>query len=190
MKTTNNSNISRDSIIEEAYERCLQEMYHLAQPSIDYFKVKEEALKRFEETCEQTDIINHHYLSEKLYEALIAKYVDAYHLESEFYDDCDLIAGFLDGDGCIRLSKDNYEKLPKISEVIGEENAQKVFDYIEKAKNYYRFDRDAQTFRWGIFNMAPTCNKEMVEKYWEEQGKPIEIKDYDEEEIYDLLYDY
>ena len=194
MKTYKDKIISEDSLLEEAYNRCLQEMYFYAQPSIDFKKTQEEANKKFKETGEKTYIINQHYLSSEMYEKIAEKYIHAYHLESEFFDDCDLIKRYMDGEGMVFtnekdvLGNRKYEKLPKLEEVIGKENANKVFEYIDNAKNFYRFDNGARNFQWGLFNLAPTSNKEVVEKYWEEQGKPIKIRDYTEDEILDLVY--
>lgn len=194
MKTYRDKIVSEDSLLEEAYNRCLQEMYFHAQPSIDFEKAQKEANKKFEKTGEKTHIIDQHYLSSDMYEKIIKKYVDAYHLESEFFNDCDIIKRYMDGEGMINgygkdeLGNRKIEKLPKLEEVIGKENAEKVFEYIENAKNFYRFDNGAKSLRWGLFNLGPTSNKEMVEKYWEEQGKPIKIRDYTEEEQYDLVY--
>ena len=53
-----------------------------------------------------------------------------------------------------------------------------VFDTIEDCKEYYKFDNRNQIFDYHIcLGASPTSNKETVKKYWESQGKSIEIED-------------
>ena len=49
---------------------------------------------------------------------------------------------------------------------------------IKECKNYYRFDKTQEIFDYHIcLGASPTSNKESVKKYWESQGKSIEIED-------------
>ena len=84
-----------------------------------------------------------------------------------------------------------YEDTPKLRDVIGEENAEKVKKMITDIKNFYRFNMKYQTFTFNVMNFSPTSNKETVEKYWREHGVPDFtinedkwFKEEDEEENY------
>ena len=59
-----------------------------------------------------------------------------------------------------------------------------VLDLISKCKNFYIRNGDENTFRINVMNSSPTSNKQTVIDYWKSQGKDIEIKDFDIENVY------
>ena len=70
------------------------------------------------------------------------------------------------------------EKIGPISTIIGEENTNKVIEYIESVKNFYHFDREQETFNFHIcLGCSPTSNADTVKEYWKSQGIDIEINE-------------
>ncbi|MCH5167538.1 MAG: hypothetical protein J1F35_06545 [Erysipelotrichales bacterium] len=197
MKTDQGKIIDRDSIMTEAIWRCLEEMYRISQPSCSFIEEDKKAKEKIAKGEEINDnIINEHYISSYEYETIINKYLDSYRLEAQFKDDCDLIKNYLEKGGMKRIYKSDefghshkdYEKLDPIANIIGEDNAKKVFKYIEEAKDFYRFDVDESQFKFAMMQYAPSCNKEAVKKIWEDKGISIDIRDRDDEESFDLIY--
>ena len=77
------------------------------------------------------------------------------------------------------------ETLNKISNKL----ANRVLTYIADCKDFYRFDRDETSFKAGIaLGASPTSNKEIVEKYWKENGVNIEIKERNPNLLWDKDY--
>lgn len=191
-----NKNVTRDNIMSEAVYRCYKEMYANAQPPADY----DELLKLAKEGKDDRNdpIYNHHYLSEKEFSEIIEKYLHAYGMEEEFTSDIEALERWLDDpviDKYIERDGDNpgyrgYEHLPKLSELIGDEHAKIVMDYIDKCKHFYRFNRDEQQFRMAMcFGASPTCNKKTVIDYWKKQGVDLDIKERSDTDIYYRYYE-
>lgn len=176
--------VDKKSILVEAIDRCLQEMYWFAQPSIDLKNTIEEV------KGEQLDLLNKHYISKKMYDTIIDKYINAYHLNNYFNDSLELLESYFEHPYEKDYSEGykTHKEIESLSEKIGKENFEIVKDYIDKAKNYYNRNMDAEAFRFNVMNFSPTSNKQTVIDYWKSQGKDIEIKEYDEDEIFDLVY--
>lgn len=181
---------TQSDIKSEMVERCLAEMYYFAQPSVENIK---EAIEK-EGDLEQFPFHNKHYLSNESYKYIVEKYIQLYRLEDDFREDCDLlIDNFKEGYNVDKYiePKDgspgyrDYDKKPNLATQIGEENAKIVIDIIENRKNFYRFNRLCESFRFTMMNYSPTSNKQTVIDYWKSQGKDIEIVDYNPEYNYE-----
>jgi len=178
--------IDRKSIIDEAYIRCMTEMYAKAQPSADY---KELMAKKKTGEIVDTDIdpiYRRYYLSQEEYEYILNKYIEAYNMTVHWKDNMDHAISYLRDGGLTTAYKENAsgvsykttEKTPKITDVIGEEHAGEVMKLLELCKDFYKFDREKDDFStslalWG----SPTFNKEGVIRYWKEHGQDITIED-------------
>lgn len=194
MKTDQNKIVDNDSIKTEAIWRCLEEMYQMAQPPCSFIEEDKKAKEKIAKGEEiEGDIIDEHYLSEKEYLCILDKYLDAYHLNANFKDHADLILDYLktggykfdyDEETALRYRK----KMNSLEKIIGKNNAERVFEYIEEAKNYYRLDFDESQFKMTVMNYAPTSNKKTVLDYYDSINKPIIIRERSEEEIHDLVY--
>lgn len=182
-------------IMNEAIERCIDEMYRYAQPSITLKELQEIIKKETQETGEVPKVYERHYLSTEECKAIIDKYINAYNFEDKFKDHCDLIIQDMTK-GC---SKDKYiegengspgyrgyEKVKPLSSEIGEENLNKVVEFIKMRKDFYKFDRKANTFLFNVWNISPYSNKEKVIEYWKSQGKDIEIKDRNKDDMWEV----
>lgn len=176
---------------DERLVRCLDEMYQASQPPISWKELLE---KQKQHPTEQ--IFNQHYLSQEESNYIIDKYIDLYNLKDPFKDYCDLLIRDLDGcNKSIYVEGDgnkpgyrSYEKVPSLAESIGKENLQKVKNFIEMRKYFYRFNGAAENFRFNIWNMAPCTNKEIVINYYLSKGTPINITETPKEYFYEKYY--
>lgn len=182
-------------ILSEAIERCLDEMYRYAQPSITFEELKELSKKEFEETGKPQPVHERYYLSPEEYKVIEEKYLDAYNLIDKFKDHCDLIIRDMK-EGCSKdkwiEGKDGfpghrgYKKVPSLDNEIGEENLNKVIDFIEMRKNFYRINKDEQRFRFSVMNYSPYSNKEAVINYWKSKGIDLKIEDRDKDDMWEV----
>lgn len=175
--------LDRDKIIREAIDRCLEEMYQKSQPHTSYYDYVARA-KRGEIKKDEA-IFERHYLNRKQFDYICNKYIKAFRLQNEWKDNISFLVDnlkegsyktvykpLIEGGEPCRMA----EKMPPIQDIIGEENAKKLFDYIEKVKNFYHFDREEETFSINLcLGVSPTSNPETVKKYWKSQGIDIEI---------------
>lgn len=182
--------MNRSKILNKAITDCIWEMYRRATPPL----TKKEAEKQHKEDPER-DILWEHYLSAKEQDVIAQKYIDAYGIEDKWKEYVDvIIRDFKEGhtkDKYIERDGDtpgyrDYEKVPPLKDIIGEEAANKVLEILEDRKYFYRFGgRDESTFRFNVFNFSPCSNKKTVE---EKLG--ITIKDRDPEKIEDYHLDF
>lgn len=179
----------RNDVLEEGINRCLQEMYKRAQPPMNWMGLLNKAKKG--EVDRKDDFINHHYLSMEEYSDILNEYLDSYRVINDWPDHAQLVYDYLakggtkevyrpeviEEDGFKHPGYRDYEKTPKVTELIGKEEANKVLELIENCKNFYKGNTEECQFRMTIMNYSPTFNKEAVKKYYEEKGEPIEIYD-------------
>jgi len=199
--------LDKDDIIIEAIERCKKEMYARAQPPADY----DDIVKGYEEEQaagkEISRVYTRHYLSQQEFIYILNKYIKAYHLEEVFKEHCNIIIGDMQH-GCnknkyIPATTDeygnynpgyrDYEPVPPLKEIIGEEAANKVIEFIENRRDFYRFDRDESDFRISVsLSDSPTSNPEDVIKYWKSQGVDLNIdpRELSEDKFWDEEHGY
>lgn len=182
-------NLTKEDILWEARMRCMREMYAKAQPSVNYDDLLEYYKKCQAEGKEPERVYDRYYLSQEEFAYIRQKYVDAYMMHDPFQENCDLIIRDME-DGC---SKDKwipehtdeygthpghrgYEKVLPIKETIGEENANKVIEFIKDRRNFYRHNVDEEKFNFSVtLTDSPTSNPDTVVEYWKTQGKEITI---------------
>lgn len=186
-------------ILAEAIERCLDEMYRYAQPSITFKEFEELCRKEYEENNHTPQpVYLRYYLSPTEEKVIIEKYIKAYNLENPFKDHCDLIINdmmkgcskdkYIPADGDTPGHR-SYEQVPSLDKEIGEENLKKVIDFINMRRDFYHFDRKESTFRFNVSNIAPNSNKEKVIEYWKSKGVDLQIEEHnDEDECFDVHY--
>lgn len=189
--------ITQEQLNNEMCERCLDEMYRSSQPSITLKELEELSQKEIEETGEPQPVYRRFYLSTKEYKEIVDKYLCLYNLVDPFKDYLELLINDMTK-GCNKdkyIEGENgfpgyrgYESVPSLDNEIGKENLQKVVDFINMRKNFYRFNKDESSFRFTIMNYAPNSNKQDVIDYWKSQGKDIEIEDRDESAIWEVHY--
>lgn len=167
---------TRNEILEEAARKCLDRLFRLSTPSTTWKEIKEIASEWKKNSDERILWQDHHYISQELKEKVVAWYKEAYKVESEWFDNIDLLKDY--------LKKEPITERKPLEDAVGEDKVKAVLDVIDECKNYYNRDNDSSSFEWTIFNLGPTTNKEFVEEYWKTQGLEIHI---DEEKYKELI---
>lgn len=186
--------LSREMIFNKACDDCLIEMYEKAQPPESYTALCTEY--EHGKIGKEDRVYDRYYLSREEYNYIKDKYKEAYNIKAKWYDNMDLLLKNLE-EGGLRdgyreddngLGHRTAEKIPPLTELIGEEHANIVLQTIRDIKNFYRFDREENGFEWfiGLGSASPTCNKESVIKYWKEKGIDIVIEDRDPDKFWEI----
>lgn len=193
--------LDRDVIIKRAINECMEEMYQKAQPSASYKELVEKVKAKELFESSKDPMYNRHYLSQEEFKYIKDKYSEAYGFKPHWREDIEVLEEYLKKggnkdkyipntmkeDGNINPGYRSFEKIKPLRTQIhnliqDEELANKVtdlvFDTIKECKDYYRFDKTQEIFDFHIcLGASPTSNKETVKKYWESQGKSIDIED-------------
>lgn len=192
---SNNTKSTHDGVFADIIRKCYKEMYANAQPPVDYDELIELAKAGKED--KQHPFYTQHYLSAEEYKYILEKYVESYRIKSDWHDHVDTIIDWFDEPIVDKYIEENddepgyrsYENLTPLIKLIGEESFNVVIDYINKAKNFYKFGRNLESsFNWAIMQCSPTSNKQTVIDYWKTKGVELEIKDRDPEYFYDRYY--
>jgi hypothetical protein len=175
--------LDRDKIIQEAIDRCLEEMYQKSQPKASYYDYIAKA-KRGEIGKDEL-VFERHYLNQKQFDYIREKYIKAYRLQNEWKSDIDFLLDNLRDGGYRTVYKPlieggepcrTSEQMSPIEDIIGKENKEKLFKYIETLRDFYRFDREEDKFNFNVcLGASPTSNADKVREYWKSQGIDIEI---------------
>lgn len=175
--------LDRDEIIQEAIDRCLEEMYQKSQPKASYYDYLAKA--RNGEITGDDLIYERHYLCKTQFEYILKKYIKAYRLENEWKSNIDFLLDNLREGGYKNVYKPlveggepcrTAEKMSPIKDIIGNDNTENLFKYIVALKDFYRFDREEEKFNFNVcLGASPTSNAGIVKKYWKSQGIDIQI---------------
>ena len=187
--------MDRDTIIAEAIDRCLTEMFSKAQPSANWHEYVEKAKRG--EIDKNEKIYERHYLNETQFNYIANKYKNAYRCINEWRSNIEFLLDCFENGGYRTVYEKSEngsktrtsEKTPVLTNLIGEENAAKVIELINDLRNFYRFDREEETFNWHVYlGCSPTSNAQTVKDYWKSQGKDIEIDETEltEDEYWEL----
>lgn len=212
--------ISRRDVLSRAYDECMSEMYHKSQPSANYNDLVEKYRtgeidkdKRIyeEHYLNQKEF---EYILDKYVCAygMRRKWHDYVDCVTEYFNEGATKDKYIkertDEDGNYHPGYRGYEKLPSfetvvkdilVSNAVDEEKSAEIAHTIDGAvrnrindcKNFYRFDREEGDFRCAIaLGASPTSNPEIVTKYWESQGNPIEIVEHDIDHLWEIDNDY
>lgn len=197
---------NRDSVLDRAYHDCMREMYKRSQPSADYDQLIEDV--KSGKIPKDTRIYERYYLSMDEFIYIRDKYMKAYGLVEHWKPNIELLETYLneggtkdkwipervDEDGFKHPGYRGYEEVPpikkQIEDLIGpflldktRESLSKaiteiVMDTINDCKEFYRFDRESDSFSASVaLGASPTSNKDTVIEYWESQGVDVKIED-------------
>lgn len=193
--------IDRDIILKKAVDECMEEMYSKAQPSVNFKELIQKVKSGEVEDSRDNPVYDRHYLSMEEFEYIRNKYAEAYGLKSHWIPNIELLKNYLkeggtkdkyipetmEENGFVHPGYRSYEKVKPLKEqlkeyISDEETLNKIvdviFNTIGECKNFYSFDRELSDFNVSIaLGASPTSNKETVKKYWESQGKSINIID-------------
>lgn len=199
--------LDRQKILDEAYERCMEEMYLKSQPSVSYKQLIQDLKDGKIEDTPENPIYNRYYLSQEEFIYIRDKYIKAYRIQELWHDNIELLEKYLneggtkdkwipervDEDGFKHPGYRGYEEVPPIKKQIaeflmhningeyvelGDKITEIVMDTIKDCKEFYRFDREHSGFSVSIaLGASPTSNPESVKEYWKSQGVDIEIEE-------------
>lgn len=187
--------ITRNKVIAEACTNMIKEMYRRAQPSVDIMLYegcyKKGILDPNKDRCYEW-----HYLPEQVQRQIVEDYLDAYGANDWLKRACEfLLRNFKEG-GYRTVYKDIFndgqkvrtsEETEKLDELIGKENAEKVYKLMDDFLGFYRTNMDEHAIRGAIFK-CPTSNPNTVIEKW---GPDFKIDDSvykDEDDEYDYRY--
>lgn len=179
-----------NTILREAIYRCKKELYARAQPSADYDDILAGYKVEYEAGKEVTRVCDRYYLSEKELIYVLNKYVKAYHLEERFKEHCDIIItdmrtgcpiekyvpAYIDENGQYNFGHKDFATVPPLKDIIGEDAANEVIDFVTARREFYKFDRAGSDFKSLVsLSDSPTSNYAKVVEYWKTQGVDLNI---------------
>lgn len=173
--------IRRREILVKAIDECLVEMYKWAQPSINLREYIDNP-----EKVNETDndrFFNRYYLSRENTKYIVDSFIDAYRIGSSWKDHIDLLINYITNkESVIRVAKDTYEKITPLQDLTP--NHEEIISLINNCREFYRREPELEQFNFNVYlGCSPTSNKDTVEKYWREHGKPdFKIEDFSIEE--------
>ena len=187
--------ITRNKVITEACTNMIKEMYRRSQPSVDIM-LYEECYKNGILDPNKDRCYEWHYLPEQVQRQIVEDYLEAYGANDWLKRACEfLLQNFKEG-GYRTVYKDIFnddekvrtsEETEKLDELIGKENAEKVYKLMDDFLGFYRTNMDEHAIRCAIFK-CPTSNPETVLEKW---GPDFKIDDSvykDEDDEYDYRY--
>ena len=168
--------VSRDDVLFQAIDNCLDLMFRASYPSItleEYKKLHEEMP---EEQRENAMLYESHYLPWKVYRAIEEDFVEAYDLKSPLPDIIEILKGYFK-EPIVDKWIEGKEGEPGHSgyenpEPMDDETYKKVEEYLDMANGFYNWNRDLNTFCFNVSNYSPCSNRETVEKWYHDNGDP------------------
>ena len=169
--------ISRDEVISEAVDKCLDLMFRASYPSITFEEYKEQHKKLTNEERRSAQLYNSHYLPWKIYDAIKNDFVEAYELESQLPTIIDILKGYFKEPIVDKWIEGKDENDPghrgyAHPEPMSEETYKEAEKFLDMANDFYNWNRDLTTFYFNVSNYSPCSNRETVEKWWHEHGDP------------------
>lgn len=168
--------ISRDDIILEAIDKCLDLMFRASYPSITLEEYKQQHENLKPEEKEEAQLFNAHYLPMHIYHTIEEDFIEAYELRSDLPKIIDILKGYFKEplvDTWVR-DDEGYSRRKSVEhpDPMPEEHRVVVEKYLDMANSFFKWDSDLNTFAYNIMNFAPCSNRETVEKWWHEHGDP------------------
>ena len=187
--------ITRDKIITEACTNMLKEMYRRAQPSVD-ITLYQECYKNGILDADKDRCYEWHYLPEQVQRQIVEDYLEAYGANDWLKRACEFLMDVFKNGGHRTAYKDIFgtgerirtsEKTEKLDELIGNENAEKVYKLMNDFMRFYRTNTDEHNIRMTIF-MCPTSNPKTVIEKWGPDFKVDDSVYKNESGEYDYTY--
>ena len=167
--------VSRDDVVSDAINKCLDLMYRASYPSITLDEYKDQHKGMTDEEKDNSQLFNAHYLPEKTYNAMREDFVEAYGFAPELPGTIEILKDYFKSPVIETWIKDEdgtghkgYEK----PEPMNDETYKTVEKFLDMANGFFRWNRDLNTFSFNIANYSPCSNRDTVEKWWHEHGEP------------------
>lgn len=173
--------ITRREILGEACDRMIREMYMRAQPAVD-INIYIDKFKNGELDPEKDHVYDWHYLPMEVQSQIVQDYLNAYAANDWLKKACEFLFELFKEGGRRTVYEDIFntgekvrssEKTETLDELIGGENAEKVYKLMEDFMGFYRTNMDEHTIRGAIFK-CPTSNPKTVIEKW---GPDFKIDD-------------
>lgn len=177
--------IYRQDVLSTAVEECLKALYKEAQPKVTWEEFKQ-LNKDYKEGPKPFEF---YYLDKDIMKEIVDCFAEAYRIPPEFKDSMETLKSYFehpikstyytDDNGHTRKS---YEHFTPLKKIIGEENYNKVLEYIKGAEDFYLWNRDINAFNMSVYlGPSPNSNKQAVIDNWKKY-KGIDITIYDKKE--------
>lgn len=169
--------VSREDVLSGAVEKCLDLMFRASYPSITLEEYKKQHEDLSKEERENAKLYHSHYLPWNAYEAIKEDIAEAYDFKSPLPDTIEVLKGYfkapivdkwIEGKDKNEPGHRGYEN----PEPMDEETYKTVEKFLDMANNFFNWNRDLTTFYFNVSNYSPCSNRETVEKWWHEHGKP------------------
>lgn len=168
--------LSREDILERAYNECMTEMYAKSQPSANFNELLEGVKNGTIIDTPNDKVFERYYLSYEEFHYILNKYVELYGMSEKWTDYLETVERYFTGEGRKdiwigeKTDEDgnkhpgyrSSEAVPHIKDTIynilkqyiNDSNTQEIRDkiakevlsYVENCKNYYRYDREEHNF--------------------------------------------
>lgn len=168
--------LSREDILERAYNECMIEMYAKSQPSANFNELLEGVKNGTIIDTPNDKVFERYYLSYEEFHYILNKYVELYGMSEKWNSYLETVEKYFTGEGrkdiwiAEKTDEDgdkhpgyrSSEAVPHIKDTIynilkqyiNDSNSQEIRDkitkevlsYIENCKNYYRYDREEHNF--------------------------------------------
>ena len=191
--------MNRQKVLEEAVNKCMKELYSLAQPKISWEDFIEENRKYLEKEKEfekknkeylEPKPYEFYYLPNEILEDVTNSYIYAYKLDEHqnLLDIIEIIKNYCNHpleDKQPKLEEELTEIVP--DSILGKSNIvlsikNKFFEFLDKIGKFYKWNSELQAFNMSIYlGASPSSNKESVIENWKKY-RNIDIK-IDEEQI-------
>lgn len=168
--------VSRDDVLSEAIDNCLDYMYRHSYPSITLEELKEEAKTYKPEERDKAKLFERHYLPSRVHTFILEDFADAYELRSDLpniikvlkdYFKEPIVDKWIEEDGNVPGHR-GYEH----PEPMAEEHYKEAEKYMDMANEFFNWNRDLNCLYFNVCNVSPCSNRETVERWYHENGQP------------------
>ena len=168
--------ISRDDIISQAIDDCLDVMYRASYPSITLDEYKKQHEEMPEEERKEARLFEAHYLPKNIYDAIVKDFEEAYDFKSPLPDIIEILKDYFKDPIVDKWIEDTEGKPGHRGydrpEPMDSYTYMKAEKFLDMANGFYKWDRDLNSFLFNVMNFSPCSNRETVEKWHHDNGNP------------------
>jgi len=124
-----NFELTREDVLNKAYGECIREMFAKAQPAADWDNILEEYRAGKIDEKKDGPVYDRHYLSDKEFRYILDKYMQAYHIYSDWKSDVEVVEKYLSEGG----NKDKY--IPDWEDEHGHHPGYRSYEEVPPIKN-------------------------------------------------------
>lgn len=168
---------SRDDVLVEAVDKCLDTMYRASYPSITLEELKEQASKIDKKDRDEAKLFNQHYLPHNIHTAILEDFAEAYELKSHLPGIIEVLKGYFKEPIVDKWIEGKNEHEPghrgyEHPEPMPEEHRVVAEKYMDMANEFFNWNRDLNCLYFNVCNVSPCSNRETVEEWYHEHGEP------------------